>query len=916
MKQTSLTLAQRFTGLSILSPNASGRTRAVALRTLLLLTLFLLVTSGRSASARGVCPAVGADTDCGIIITVTDTGATVTTTGQPPYDSIEDTLVGVVNNSSQPVSSLGLNASLTVFAFDGDGIDTFGIPGNTHDSTGYGGPNAYFTNINPSQTAGTVKFVVPIAPHGGTSYFSLEEALTSATACSTLINNALSGPTLTGGGILHGATDISAKFTPNLGKTLSEAAELCGFKDFDWIQKVTNLPDPSPFYEVNPANASAPIHLTSVSTPFNDPAQNGYTYRPQWVSFPFYWDPNSSGLPWSLDNNKTNFTLSAFDSPADPCISGPLGLPSVAWLTDPKVRAVCGGSTTPRGSHLGFTTHLAGVKADGTGLDLGLGYTWTSNFNGTFGGIATTASYMPADPGSGEGGIIITSVKQTTDYEFNGLVVTTVNDTTVSTLSIDDVTITEPANGSANAVFTVTLSPKNTETVLVDYFTSNGTATAPEDYQSVNGTLTFAPGQTTRTITVPINSNTAQRGNEVFFVNLMNPTNATIARGKGEGMVVDDDIVGSFQFGASAVSASETDGTATVTVLRTGDTSAAASVRFETVDITAKQSNRYTFASGTLQFAPGEASKDVKVSLIDNAIVEGNQTFQVSLSNPSDGWGMGNPNSILVTILDDDAAPTSANPIDDAQAFVRQQYLDFLGREPDAAGLSFWVNNITSCADDHCREVKRVDTSAAFFLSNEFQETSGNVIRTQRVAFGRQSADASLRVPYLHFMRDARQVGQGVVFGQAGADTLLEQNKQDYAQQIANSPAFLARFPITPAAQYVDALYASAAVAPTAAERQAAVTAFGLGGTAGRVAALRSIADSGTLRQAEFRSSFVLAEYYGYLRRNPTDAPDFNDAGYQFWLNKMNAFNGDFHAAELVKAFIASTEYRQRFGQP
>jgi len=77
---------------------------------------------------------------------------------------------------------------------------------------------------------------------------------------------------------------------------------------------------------------------------------------------------------------------------------------------------------------------------------------------------------------------------------------------------------------------------------------------------------------------------------------------------------------------------------------------------------------------------------------------------------------------------------------------------------------------------------------------------------------------------------------------------------------------------------------------------------------------LRSIADSNTVRQAEFIPSFVLAEYFGYLRRNPTDAPDFNDTGYQFWLAKLTAFNGDFLQAEMVKAFVTSGEYRQRFG--
>ena len=70
------------------------------------------------------------------------------------------------------------------------------------------------------------------------------------------------------------------------------------------------------------------------------------------------------------------------------------------------------------------------------------------------------------------------------------------------------------------------------------------------------------------------------------------------------------------------------------------------------------------------------------------------------------------------------------------------------------------------------------------------------------------------------------------------------------------------------------------------------------------------------MRAAELNPSFVLAQYYGYLRRNPTDAPDFSDGGYQFWLSKLNQFNGNFINAEMVKAFISSSEYRLRFGQP
>jgi hypothetical protein len=495
----------------------------------------------------------------------------------------------------------------------------------------------------------------------------------------------------------------------------------------------------------------------------------------------------------------------------------------------------------------------------------------------------------------------------------NFLTLEAVNPTTIK---VSDVTAAEGNAGSTGAVFTVSLEAPTNTTVTVDYVTFNGTAVSPGDYQAVNGTVTFSAGQTTRFVTVPVNGDTLPEGNETFILNLSNPVGALLVDSQGIGTITDDDASNIFQFSAGTASVSEAAGIATLTVTRTGGTTAAASVRYETSDLSATQQGDYTFGSGVVQFAPGEASKTLNVLLVNDALIEGAETFAVTLSNPSGNSAVGSPGQIVVTIVDDDAT-TGANPIDDATFFVRQHYLDFLGREPDSSGLAFWVGNITSCgASASCREAKRVDTSAAFFLSIEFQETSGFVIRTQRVAFGRPSADPASRVFYLPFMRDTRQVGTGVVVGQTGYEAKLEANKQAYAQQIVTSAAFLARFPITAAAQYVEALYASAGVTLTEAERTAAINAFGAGGTAGRVAALRAVADSASVRQAERNPSFVLAEYYGYMRRNPTDAPDFGDEGYQFWLSKLNSFGGDFVKADMVKAFINSTEYRGRFGQP
>ncbi len=484
------------------------------------------------------------------------------------------------------------------------------------------------------------------------------------------------------------------------------------------------------------------------------------------------------------------------------------------------------------------------------------------------------------------------------------------------TLSIDDVTVIEGNSGSTNATFTVTLSSASGNTVSVDFFTSNGTAAQPSDFTAINGTLSFAPGQLTRAITVPVNGDSSSEPSETFFVNLANPTNADVADGQGVGTINDDDATGVFQFSAASTSISESAGAAVVNVTRTGDTSGVASVRFETSDGTAGQKADYTFESGVVQFGPGETTKAVNIPLVNDALIESGETFQVTLSDASGNFVIGNPGSILVTITDDDIAG-AANPIDTTSFFVRQQYLDFLGREPDAPGLAFWTNNIASCgADANCTAAKRIETSAAFFLSIEFQESGGFALRMQRTAFGRQSNDPFTRYPYLEFMRDTRTIGQGVIVGQPGFDTKLDHNKQAYATQIALTSDFAIRFPLAPGPAYVDALFASAGVTPTAAERTAAINAFGAGGTSGRVAALRSVADSASVRSADLNPSFVLAEFYGYLRRNPTDAPDFDDVGYQFWLSKLTQFNGNFVAAEMVKAFITSNECRLRFGTP
>ena len=145
----------------------------------------------------------------------------------------------------------------------------------------------------------------------------------------------------------------------------------------------------------------------------------------------------------------------------------------------------------------------------------------------------------------------------------------------------------------------------------------------------------------------------------------------------------------------------------------------------------------------------------------------------------------------------------------------------------------------------------------------------------------------------------------------------LESNKTAYAVQFVERSQFIAQHPPgTPPSQFVDALNLNTGNSLSPSERDALVAELTANNTTqGRAAVLRKVAEHAEFTRREFNSAFVLTQYFGYLRRNPNDAPDNNFNGYDFWLAKLNQFNGDFRTAEMVKAFITSGEYRARFGQ-
>jgi len=340
----------------------------------------------------------------------------------------------------------------------------------------------------------------------------------------------------------------------------------------------------------------------------------------------------------------------------------------------------------------------------------------------------------------------------------------------------------------------------------------------------------------------------------------------------------------------------------------------------------------FTYLGG----AQGDAAYHIALDAKNNAYVAGGYTFSTNFPTTvnaikpgSDGSSesfvarIDNPSSFasnsaageaLYSSSEDSAGTTASaadalpNPIEDSRKFVRQQYRDFLNRTPDDSGLQFWTDEIESCgADAACREVRRVNVSAAFFFSIEFQETGYLVYRLYRTSFA--------RTPGLReFSPDTVIVGQGVVVNSEGWQQKLEANKNSFVADWTQRADFRALYDTKNDAEYVDALFANAGVQPSQAERDALVGGLA-GGTETRATVLRKVSENQALVRKESNRAFVLMQYFGYLQRSPDDPPDGDLSGYNFWLSKLEEFNGNFVSAEMVKAFISSGEYRQRFGQ-
>jgi hypothetical protein len=386
----------------------------------------------------------------------------------------------------------------------------------------------------------------------------------------------------------------------------------------------------------------------------------------------------------------------------------------------------------------------------------------------------------------------------------------------------------------------------------------------------------------------------------------------------GLSFTVNQAAASAIEFKDATYQVGEGDGRATFTVVRTGNTSTSAAVDYRTTDrdtftvgCADNMNNQgaafarcdFSTSIGAIQFAPGETSKTINVPIIDDGHAEGSETFQVQLSNPSDSI-LGSTVSATMTILDNDAAG-AANPLENNSFFVRQQYLDFLFREPDANGFNAWLGMLERCDQNFSPDCDRVTVSSAFFRSQEFQLKGYFVYRFYKLSFNRLPTYAEI-IPDMISVTGA-------------TSSEVFQRRAAFANNWVQRPAFANSYNGLDNITFVNTLMGRYNLqvintpdpASPDSGTKVVLTRTDLinrlnAGTLTRAQVLRGIADSDEVDAAEFNNAFVALAYYGYYRRTP------DTSGYNQQLNYLGSNPGDFRA--IIRNFLDSVEYKSRFG--
>jgi hypothetical protein len=464
--------------------------------------------------------------------------------------------------------------------------------------------------------------------------------------------------------------------------------------------------------------------------------------------------------------------------------------------------------------------------------------------------------------------------------------------------------VAEGDSGTKTLRFDVTLSNPSVQTVTVDFATANGTAMAGSDYVASSATLTIPPLATSATFDVSINGDITVEPNETFSVNLSNASNASSIVSSSATVTIDNDDA-SFQLSSASYTVQEAAGFATVSITRVGDTSRVATVQFATADTAGlqnctisngKASERCDYGTtvGRVQFAIGESVKTIIIPIVDDALVEGNETFTVNLNGPA-GANLGPTNVATITVIDNDTTPATQNPVDGVKFFITQQYIDFLGRLPDSIGLANWTDTLGNCPGGGFGEnlnpsCDRVHVSSGFFLSEEFRGRGYFAYKFYEVGFDR-------RPTYAEFVPDMAEVGGA----QSPESEVL--SKAAYTDAFVQRQEFKNRYDAMSNSEYVNALQTNAEV--TLANKAALINALDSNQKT-RAEVLREIVELQTVTDKFFIRAFVAIQYFGYLRRDP------DTIGYENWVTTLTADPSNFR--HMIFGFIFSDEYRHRFG--
>ena len=405
--------------------------------------------------------------------------------------------------------------------------------------------------------------------------------------------------------------------------------------------------------------------------------------------------------------------------------------------------------------------------------------------------------------------------------------------------------------------------------------------------------VTTAGNDVTFNVTLPV----AVQANQLITATATDPTGNTseFSQCAGGGMT-------QVQLSQANYSVQEAQPTVDITVNRTGDTNSTSTVDYITSDtsgLTPCQTNNTGFASdrcdyataaGTLRFAAGETSKTISIPIINDAYQEPAESFNIKISNPQ-GANLAQTITAKITITSDDNQLATKNPIDDQAFFIRMQYIDFLGRVAEPSGFNFWMNRMNNCPPgDIC---DRTDTSKRFFESDEFQARGFYVYRLYDGVLG--------RLPhYTEFVPEVARLN--------GFQTPQEQqqSRDAYLSDFVSRQEFKSLYDqFVTADAFVNALCQKAGITPASKQTLIDNLQNGVKDRAHTVEDFILTPEMSAVGSKFYDRGFIAMQYFSYLRRDP------DQAGFQFWQQKMNDTNHDYRF--MVSGFINSDEYRFRF---